>query len=118
MVRQPAARCFFLPLFRIAVAVEDDAFVIGKKLANIADRFLLELSALKTFTSIREILEALCDRRVQDHVAIRKIHGRTRHAELELVARECKGARAIAVGVVFEELRQNRNAQIHRNGLS
>jgi len=37
---------------------------------------------------------------------------RTGHAELELVAREGEGARAVAVGVVLREERQRLNAQV------
>ena len=113
MVRQPAALGLLLPFLGIAVAVEDDALVVAQGALDVVDGGRLELLAGLAFHLIGEFLQRLGHGRVQRHVHIRQVLGTAGHTELELVAREGKGARAVAVGVVLDEVRQHVHAEIH-----
>ena len=77
---------------------------------------LLELGTLVALKRIGEVLEALGHGRIEDHVAIGEVDRGAGHAELELVAGEGEGARAVAVGVVLQELGQDGNTEVHGNG--
>ncbi len=66
---------------------------------------LAELFSRNAFEGIGEFLERFCHGAVEHHVAIGRIGLRAERTEFELVAREGKGARAVAVGVVLLNLR-------------
>ena len=85
--------------------------MLGQGLADMGECGLLEVHGV--FHVLIEIAQSLCDGDVQDGVGIGQVDLAARHAELELVARERKGAGAVAVGVVLQEVRQGIHAKIH-----
>ena len=105
VVGKPAARSLFGPFVAVAVAVEDDARMLVEDITADGDR--LGLDVVAALEALGVSLEALRDRRIDGGVARREIHRRARHAELEAVAREGERGRAVAVGAVLVETRQN-----------
>ena len=83
-----------------------------QRLLDVSDGGGLELVAGLALHGVGEVLQRLGHGGVEHHVAVGQIHRRTRHTELELVAGECEGAGAVAVGIVLQEVRQYRNTQV------
>ena len=112
VVGQAAALGLGGPLVGVTVAVEDDALVLLQRLLDVGDGGGLELVAGLALHGVGEVLQRLCHGGVEHHVAVGQVHRRARHAELELIAGEGEGAGAVTVGIVLQEVRQNRNTQV------
>ena len=117
MVGQAAALGFHRPFVGVAVAVEDDALMLAQVVLDVRDGGRLELFARLALHGIGELLQALRHGRVQNGVRVGEVHRGARHAELELVAGEGERARAVAVSVVLQEVREHGHAQIHCHAL-
>ena len=105
LVGQAAAGCFFFPLGRVAVAVEDDPAMVPDGALDQGDGGTGKV--LSTFQLVGVALQLLGHSGVQDGIAVAEVLRRTGHPELELVAGKGKGGGAVAVGGVLAELGQD-----------
>ena len=84
----------------------------AQMLGAVGQRGLLELIGGHALERIGEIAQRFGDRRIEHSVRVGDVGLGTHRAELELVAREGEGARAVAVGVVALKIGQHHGAQI------
>ena len=110
-VQQPAPLGFNLPFRTVSVAVEKDALMCLQLTADEFGKRVLKIRRL--FQFIGKLHQFIRNRRVEHDVGAGNVEGRARHAELKLVARECKRRGAVAVGIILRNRRQGRNADIH-----
>ena len=103
-----------MPLFRVAVAVEDDRAVLGVHLLqHLLDRLIQRLAGADAgFQLGRDVVERVGHDRVQDRDRDARGLARTDGAELEAVAGEGERAGAIAVARVTRQVRQRIDADL------
>ena len=113
-VEEAAFGGFLLPLVRVVVAIEDDSLVILDQLRQ--QRLDSGRELLAVFHGLlelgRDVIERFGDRDVERNVRERDALVRRDGTELELVSRERKRARAVAIAGIARQLRQHRNAGI------
>lgn len=112
VVAQPTLLGFNMPFVGVTIAREQNALVLVEHLLAVCKGRLAELFSRNAFEGIGEFLERFRHGAIKHHVAIGRIGLRAERTEFELVAREGKGARAVAVGVVLLNLRKHIGAQV------
>ena len=113
-----AAPCGFLhPGLGVAVAVEDNALVVLEDGLNDLLEAFVEALFGELGDGVGQDLQALGHDGVQRHADARAVVAGARRAELELVAGEGEGARAVAVGRVARQGRQGVDADAQGCGV-
>ena len=102
---QPAILRFGEPPVVVAVAVEDDAFVLGDDPFDEVVQGKLEIFC--GFKLVGKLFQNLRHRRVDGGVGVGNGRGRAEHTEFELIARKRKGRGTVSVRRVLGEFGQS-----------
>ena len=103
-VEKSALFSFLDPGIGIAIAIEDDSFMIFERcLDPIIDG---NKRVLASFDGIGKVLQGLSDNRIQDDIGVGHILVGTDHTEFEAVAREGKWGCSISIGGISRKDRE------------